>query len=80
MNVEIGAGAALFSEKEYIMGIFGAMWHKNVQYCSVVVRPEYKELPLLVRAPRSCHTGDSNSCPPDLELGALLLNGWLARF
>jgi hypothetical protein len=26
---------------------------------------------LLVSAPRSCHTGDSNSCPPDLELGAL---------
>jgi hypothetical protein len=27
--------------------------------------------PILVSAPGSCRTGDSNSCPPDLELGAL---------
>jgi hypothetical protein len=26
MNVEIGAEAALFPEKEYIMGIFLAVW------------------------------------------------------
>ncbi len=26
--------------------------------------------PLLVGAPSSCCTGDSNSCPPNLELGA----------
>ncbi len=32
--------------------------------------------PLLVRAPSSCHIWDSNSCPPDLELGAL--TKWLA--
>ncbi len=31
MNVEIGAEAALFPEKEYISGIFVAVWfdHKN---------------------------------------------------
>jgi hypothetical protein len=33
-------------------------------------------LPLLVSAPSSCRIGDSNSCPPDLELGAL--TKWLA--
>jgi hypothetical protein len=27
MNVEIGAEAALFPEKEYITGIFVAVWH-----------------------------------------------------
>ncbi len=27
MNVEIGAEAALFPEKEYINGIFIAVWH-----------------------------------------------------
>jgi hypothetical protein len=32
--------------------------------------------PLLVSATSSCRTGDSNSCPPDLELGAL--TKWLA--
>jgi hypothetical protein len=29
MNVEIGAEAALFSEKEYISGIFVAVRHTN---------------------------------------------------
>jgi hypothetical protein len=28
MNVEIGAEAALFPEKEYINGIFAAAWRK----------------------------------------------------
>jgi hypothetical protein len=32
--------------------------------------------PLLVSAPSSCLTADSNSCLPDLELGAL--TKWLA--
>jgi hypothetical protein len=30
MNVEIEAEAALFPEKEYISGIFVAVWRKNV--------------------------------------------------
>ncbi len=29
MNVEIGIEAALFPEKEYIMGIFFAVWDNN---------------------------------------------------
>jgi hypothetical protein len=29
MNVEIGAEAALFPEKEYISGIFFAVWTKG---------------------------------------------------
>jgi hypothetical protein len=30
MNVEIGTEAALFPEKEYIMGIFFAMYNKTL--------------------------------------------------
>ncbi len=30
MNVEIGAEAALFPEKEYIKGIFLALWLKDI--------------------------------------------------
>jgi hypothetical protein len=32
MNVEIGAEAALFPEKEYISGIFVAVWTANVHF------------------------------------------------
>ncbi len=39
-------------------------------------RPDPKDLSTLESAPRSSHTGDSNSCLPDLELGALFI--WLA--
>jgi hypothetical protein len=35
MNVEIGAQAALFPEKEYINGIFVAVNTKYVQICTV---------------------------------------------
>ena len=31
MNVEIGAEAALFPEKEYISGISVAVWHRIVE-------------------------------------------------
>jgi hypothetical protein len=31
MNVEIGAEAALFPEKEYISGIFFAVWGREKQ-------------------------------------------------
>jgi hypothetical protein len=41
-----------------------------------VERPESKDLSILVSAQSSRHTGDSNSCPPDLELGTL--TKWLA--
>ncbi len=41
-----------------------------------VERPDPKGLSAIVSAPNSCHTGDPNSCPPDLELGAL--TKWLA--
>jgi hypothetical protein len=36
MNVEIGAEAALFPEKEYINGIFVAVWYAFVL---VICRP-----------------------------------------
>ncbi len=46
MNVEIGAEAALFPEKEYINGIFAAVWvfvYKSSSVCSGsekgVIRP-----------------------------------------
>ncbi len=42
----------------------------------IVERPDPKGLSTLVSAPSSCRTGDLNSCPPDLELGAL--TKWLA--
>jgi hypothetical protein len=35
MNVEIGAEAALFPEKEYISGIFVAVWKICQQYFAV---------------------------------------------
>jgi hypothetical protein len=38
---------------------------------TTVERPDPKGLPTFSRAPSYCHTGDSDSCPPDLELGAL---------
>jgi hypothetical protein len=41
-----------------------------------VERPDPKGLSTLVSAPSSCRTGDVNSCPPDLELGAV--TKWLA--
>jgi hypothetical protein len=31
MNVEIGTEAALFPEKEYISGIFLAVWYANLE-------------------------------------------------
>jgi hypothetical protein len=31
MNVEIGAEAALFPEKEYIKGIFVAVWARTIK-------------------------------------------------
>ncbi len=41
MNVEIGAEAALFPEKEYILGIFVAVWNENIKknhaLCSLVM-------------------------------------------
>ncbi len=56
----------------------------NVQYimitpesfCVPVERSDPKGLSTLVSAPSSRLTGDLNSCPPDLELGAL--TKWLA--
>ncbi len=35
MNVEIGAEAALFPEKEYISGIFVAVWLQGIVYTTV---------------------------------------------
>ncbi len=32
MNVEIGAEAALFPEKEYISGIFFAVWSETLAF------------------------------------------------
>jgi hypothetical protein len=43
---------------------------------TTVERPDPKDLFTLVSAWSSRHTGDSNSCPPDLELG--VLTKWLA--
>ncbi len=34
MNVEIGAEAALFPEKEYISGIFIAVYNALIQICT----------------------------------------------
>ncbi len=56
-----------------------------IQTCSVfvdVISVLWKDLtprvfPLLVSAPSPCRTGDSNSCPPVLELGAL--TKWLVK-
>ncbi len=43
----------------------------KIQYDNNVERSDPKGLSLLVSALSSCRTGDSNSCPPDLESGAL---------
>jgi hypothetical protein len=45
MNVEIGAEAALFLEKEYISGIFVAMYDRDRNFFNVNVAPKarYKE-------------------------------------
>ncbi len=49
----------------------------NVVSVAVDLQKDPKGLStFLVSAPSSCHTGYSNSCPPDLELGALIK--WLA--
>ncbi len=50
MNVEIGAEAALFSEKEYINGIAVAVWWQWVPSCSFW-QPESPRSQLLVVFP-----------------------------
>jgi hypothetical protein len=64
---------ALFSEQ--IENVFSFIFY----FCTVE-RPDPQDFSTLVSVPNYCHTGDSHSCPPELELGTLtiLVNGWLA--
>jgi hypothetical protein len=72
----------LFSIKTYstslikIWEILVALDPLKRMVCSVE-RSDPKDLFTLFSIPSFRHTGDSNSCPPDLELGAL--TEWLAR-
>jgi hypothetical protein len=43
MNVEIGAEAVLFPEKEYLKGIFVAVWCNKVPRVAIVAKyPDFK--------------------------------------
>ncbi len=75
-STAVGIAAAAISDVNNVPAVTGlpafcCWFHGSVE------RPDPKGLStFLVSAPSSCRTGDSNSCSPDLELGAL--TKWLA--
>ncbi len=63
-----------YTARQVVSYMSGMTWSRRGHHCGKTWPP--KDLSTLVSAPNSHHTGDSNSCPPDLELGAL--TKWLA--